>query len=210
MQECGAWFCGLFSATLLPPTKAEHQGIINREKFLGISGRSRTVQLQLAERYGIRGFSTPAGGCLLTDKNFSEKLRDLFADQLAVTPADIRLLAVGRHFRIDTGVKIVLGRDKKENGVLMSLASDGYHLFVPHGFPGPVALLSGNPTQELKQTVGRLIITYSKQAPIALTIYDTAMKFLIPENRYRSMLPDCAGSAQVRKNPYQMQSDLSG
>lgn len=153
------------SATLLPPTKAEHQGIINREKFLGISGRSRTVQLQLAERYGIRGFSTPAGGCLLTDKNFSEKLRDLFADQLAVTPADIRLLAVGRHFRIDTGVKIVLGRDKKENGVLMSLASDGYHLFVPHGFPGPVALLSGNPTQELKQTVGRLIITYSKQAP---------------------------------------------
>lgn len=153
------------SATLLPPTKAELQGLVDREKLLGISGRSRTVQLRLAERYGIRGYSTPAGGCLLTDKNFSEKLRDLFTDKLAVTPGDIRLLTVGRHYRIDRGVKIVVGRDNKENKVLMSLASDGYHLFLPHDFPGPVALLSGNPTQDLKQTVGRLIITYSKRVP---------------------------------------------
>jgi hypothetical protein len=47
----------------------------------------------------------------------------------------------------------------------MSLASDGYHLFKPFGFPGPVALLSGDPSQDVKQTVGRLIITYSKQIP---------------------------------------------
>jgi tRNA-specific 2-thiouridylase len=153
------------SATLLPPTKAETQGVINREKLLGINGRSRTVQLQLAERYGIRGYSTPAGGCLLTDKNFSEKLRDLFSDKQSVTPGDIHLLTVGRHYRIDKGVKIVLGRDNNENKTLLSLASDCYHLFVPHGFPGPVALLSGNPTQELKQTIGRLMITYSKQVP---------------------------------------------
>jgi tRNA-uridine 2-sulfurtransferase len=153
------------SAKLLPPTLAEQQGIIDREKLLGISGRSRAVQLQLAERYGIRDFSAPAGGCLLTDRNFSEKLRDLFSDNRAVTPRDIRLLTVGRHFRIDSGVKIVLGRDNRENNLLMSLASEDYHLFKPHGFPGPVALLSGNPTQALKQTVGRLIITYSKHAP---------------------------------------------
>ncbi len=153
------------SATLLPPTKAEHQGIISREKLLGISGRSRSVQLQLAERYGIRGFATPAGGCLLTDKNFSDKLRDLFADKQEVAESDIRLLTVGRHYRMDTGVKIVLGRDNNENNLLMSLAPNGYHLFTPHGFPGPVALLSGEPSQDLKQTVGRLIITYSKHIP---------------------------------------------
>src|SRR5208337_1101857 len=73
------------SATLLPPTKAEQNGLIRRDTLLSISGRSRTVQLQLAERYGIRGYSTPAGGCLLTDKNFSDKLRDLFADKQAVS-----------------------------------------------------------------------------------------------------------------------------
>lgn len=153
------------SATLLPPTKAELDGVINREKLLGISGRSRTVQLQLAERYGITGFSAPAGGCLLTDKNFSDKLSDLFLEKQSISPADIRLLTVGRHFRIDSGVKIVLGRDNQENNMLLSLAPNGYHLFKPHGFPGPVALLSGDPSQNIKQTVGRLMITYSKQVP---------------------------------------------
>jgi tRNA-specific 2-thiouridylase len=153
------------SAALLPPTRAELDGLIRRDKLLAISGRSRAVQLQLAERYGIKGYSTPAGGCLLTDKNFSEKLRDLFEDKQTVTPDDVRLLTVGRHFRIDAGVKIVVGRDNKENNLLISLAPHGYHLFTPQGFPGPVALLNGDPTQDIKQTIGRLIITYSKQVP---------------------------------------------
>jgi len=153
------------SATLLPPTIAEQNGLIDRQKLLGISGRSRLVQLQLAERYGIRDYSSPGGGCLLTDKNFSEKLRDLFEDQQAVNPDDIRLLTIGRHFRIDTGVKIILGRNNNENNELMTLATHGYHLFVPHGFPGPVAVLSGSPTQDIKQTIGRLMITYSKHVP---------------------------------------------
>lgn len=151
------------SAKLLPQTRGELNGEIDREKLLSISGRSRTVQLRLAERYDITGYSTPAGGCLLTDKNFSAKLNDLFEDKQVVNRDDIRLLTVGRHYRIDAGVKIVVGRDKKENDILMSLAPHGYHLFTPQGFSGPVALLNGNPTQDLKQTVGRLIITYSKQ-----------------------------------------------
>jgi tRNA-specific 2-thiouridylase len=151
------------SAKVLPPTQGELNGAIDREKLLGISGRSRTVQLRIAERYGISGYSTPAGGCLLTDKNFSAKLRDLFDDNKTISANDIRLLTVGRHFRIDAGVKIVLGRDNSENNVLISLASPGCHLFIPQGFPGPVALLHGRPTQDVKQTIGRLIITYSKQ-----------------------------------------------
>jgi hypothetical protein len=47
----------------------------------------------------------------------------------------------------------------------MSLAPRGYHLFMPNGFPGPVALLNGNPSQDIKQTIGRLIITYTKRVP---------------------------------------------
>ncbi|HTP04672.1 MAG TPA: hypothetical protein VMM54_05920 [Nitrospirota bacterium] len=153
------------SAKLLSPTKAEQDGLIDRERLLGVSGRSRNVQLRLAERYGIQGYSTPAGGCLLTDKNFSDKLRDLFKDKQTVLSSDIRLLTVGRHYRIDAGIKIVLGRDNRENQMIMSLALKGYHLFMPHNFPGPVALLSGTPSQEIKQTIGRLIITYGKRVP---------------------------------------------
>lgn len=151
------------SAGLLPPTTAEEDGLVQREKLLSISGRGRTVQLQLAERFGIKGYSTPAGGCLLTDKNFSEKLRDLFRDQQTVTPTDIRLLTVGRHFRFDPDTKIIVGRDNRENKALVSLVQHGYHLFMPNDFPGPVAVLNGRPTQEIKQAIGRLIITYSKQ-----------------------------------------------
>lgn len=153
------------SATLLAPTRAELEGVVNREHLLGISGRGRTIQLKLAERFGIAGYSTPAGGCLLTDKNFSDKLRDLFAEKKNVAPEDIRLLLIGRHFRFDQGTKIILGRNSKENSTLLSLAGRGYHLFMPHGFPGPVAALSGTPSAEIKQAIGRLIITYSKKAP---------------------------------------------
>ncbi|MEK6699345.1 MAG: hypothetical protein AABZ10_09950 [Nitrospirota bacterium] len=153
------------SATLLPPTKAEQDGLLRRDLLLGISGRSRSVQLLLAERYGIQGYSTPAGGCLLTDKNFSEKLRDLFAENRPVTPHDIKMLTIGRHFKLDATTRIVLGRDNGENKALMALALHGYHLFTPQGFPGPVALLNGEPTPEINQVIGRLIITYSKKMP---------------------------------------------
>jgi tRNA U34 2-thiouridine synthase MnmA/TrmU len=151
------------SAALLPPTRAELDGLIDRSRLLGISGRGRTVQFRLAERYGIQGFSAPAGGCLLTDKNFADKLSDLFRDQETVTSRDIRLLTVGRHFKLDRGVRIVLGRDSRENGILEGLAGGPFHLFAPHNFPGPVAILAGPPSSELKQAVGRLIITYSRK-----------------------------------------------
>ncbi len=154
------------SATLLPPTEAEQSGLIDRSRLLGISGRGRTIQIRLAERYAIQGFSAPAGGCLLTDKNFAEKLRDLFHNQTTIGSQDIRLLTLGRHFKLDDGTKIVLGRDSRENKALVDMASpSGYHLFTPHHFPGPVGLLVGPVTPEVKQIVGRLIITYSKQVP---------------------------------------------
>lgn len=151
------------SAALLPPTIAEQKGLIDRGKLLSISGRGRTVQLKLAEKYGITGFSAPAGGCLLTDKNFSDKLRDLFLESEKVGPADIRLLTVGRHFKLGGGGRIVVGRNNRENAILAELVREGLHLFLPHGFPGPAAVLSGVPTQENKRIVGQLIINYSKR-----------------------------------------------
>ena len=151
------------SAALLPPTVAEQEGLVDRSRLLGISGRGRGVQLRLAERYGISGYSAPAGGCLLTDKNFAEKLRELFRHQEAVVPEDIRLLTFGRHFTFDDGVKIVLGRDSRENKLLFELASPVRHLFTPYRFAGPAALVIGPITAEIRQVVGRLILTYSKQ-----------------------------------------------
>lgn len=150
------------SAKLLPPTRPEQDGVIDRERLLDVSGRSRAVQLRLAEQFGIKGFSTPAGGCLLTDKNFSTRLRDLFARQKDITTTDIRLLTIGRHFRLESGIKVVLGRNEKENHILASLSGPRYPLFTPIEFPGPAAVCVGQPSHKDKQAVLRLIQKYSK------------------------------------------------
>ncbi|MDR2849274.1 MAG: hypothetical protein LBW77_01845 [Verrucomicrobiota bacterium] len=91
------------SAQHFEPTEAERNGWIDRAKLLDIHGRGRRPQLALASTFGIEGFGCPAGGCLLTDKHFAAKLRDLFAHQERVVMQDIALLKLGRHFRAGAG-----------------------------------------------------------------------------------------------------------
>src|SRR3989338_780967 len=62
------------SAKLLPPTKPEIDGLVSREKLLALSGRSRRPQMKLANEFGLKSYVQPAGGCLLTDPEFSKKL----------------------------------------------------------------------------------------------------------------------------------------
>jgi tRNA U34 2-thiouridine synthase MnmA/TrmU len=152
------------SALLLPETLPEREGWVDRSKLLGISGRSRTEQLELAERYGLRHYMSPGGGCLLTDAIFSEKLRDLFQhtpeEQTHVD--DLELLRVGRHFRIHPGLKVVLGRDKDENRRLLGFASELRWLVRPDHFPGPVALVCGARGEENLAHAMRLIARYTR------------------------------------------------
>ena len=54
------------SAKLLPETVIEKKGLVDREKLLGIRGRSRKPQLKLAKEFNIKSYPSPAGGCLLT------------------------------------------------------------------------------------------------------------------------------------------------
>ncbi len=153
------------SAKLLPPTKAESEGIIDRERLLGISGRSRSVQIALAERYGIEGFSTPAGGCLLTDENFARRLRDLFERKPNVMQHDIRLLTLGRHFRLPSGAKVVVGRNRQENELLSAIRQSEMKLLRPFDFPGPVAVLTDEASPEDAAIAAGLILKYSKDLP---------------------------------------------
>lgn len=130
------------SAKLLPPTNPEICGIVDRERLLAIKGRSRKPQMALAEKFGIKEYPTPAGGCLLTNKEFAAKVRDAFRFG-EDSPEDMELLKIGRHFRLRSGAKLIVGRDERENGILFSLMErvrDGICIMVKD-FPGPVALL---------------------------------------------------------------------
>ncbi|MFC1834310.1 hypothetical protein ACFL2Q_06195 [Thermodesulfobacteriota bacterium] len=151
------------SGKLLPPTLPEKAGIIDRDKLLDIAGRGRKTQLALAREIGLTGYQTPAGGCLLTDKNFSNRLRDLLEDKDDVLPEELDLLGVGRHLRIRPGLKIVVGRKEAENKIIQGLAQVGI-LLSPAGFPGPVVLAQGSPDSEEEALIGSIIRRYSKEA----------------------------------------------
>ena len=151
--ECDADVVGYLlrplSAKLLEPTIAEQEGLVDREKLLDISGRSRKIQMALADQYGIKEYPTPAGGCALTQKGFADRLRELMEYKPDFNSEDVDLVAIGRHFfahrSLGEGglddVQIILGRNQEENEILASVASQGDTLISPENFIGPLALV---------------------------------------------------------------------
>lgn len=133
------------SARCLPETEPEKRGWLDRSQLLGITGRGRHAQLALAARLGLRYFESPGGGCLLTEPGFARRLRDLFdhLDGGATEEADVELLRLGRHVRVDAEVKVVLGRDAGENARLASFESARRWRVEPADFKGPTALVCG-------------------------------------------------------------------
>jgi tRNA-uridine 2-sulfurtransferase len=102
------------SAKLLPPTEAEEAGIIDREKLLDISGRSRAVQLAYSKQYGLQ-HGSPGGGCLLTNVETAARFNELMAHNPQFTLEEFKLLAYGRHFRRPSGYRVIIARDGDEN-----------------------------------------------------------------------------------------------
>jgi hypothetical protein len=149
------------SAQLLEPTLPELLGIVDRQRLLRLAGRSRQEQLQLAQSRGMTDYSTPAGGCLLTDQHFAKKAKDLFAHEARPTTKDMELLAIGRHFRIAAETKIILGRNELENLLLEGHAEHGYTCIRPK-FAGPAALVAGGMSDEAREVAVSLIVQHTK------------------------------------------------
>lgn len=147
------------SAHLLDPTLPEEEGIVDRSLLLGISGRSRRIQMALAEEEGIRDYPTPAGGCLLTDDTFARRVKDLFDHAVDLTVEDMELLRLGRHFRPGPLTKIIVGRDESENDILEYYGVSRL-LFRPVNFPGPSTLVVGENNPESERIVASLIFRY--------------------------------------------------
>ena len=109
------------SAKLLPITKAEEEGLINRENLYDIYGRSRNVQMKLAEEFGITNYPIPAGaGCAIVDKGYARRYNDLVSNngKDILNIELMQYLAIGRHIRMNKNVKLLLGRNEKENDAL--------------------------------------------------------------------------------------------
>lgn len=136
------------SAKLLKPTVVEQKGLIDREKLYAIRGRSRKPQIELAEKLGIKEYSQPAGGCMLTEKVFSSRLRDVIDNIPNFSLTDINFLKIGRHFRISPRFKLIVGRDEKENDLLLNMLEKDDICFHPSSVAGPIAVGRGVFTRE--------------------------------------------------------------
>lgn len=158
--------CGLerrilrpLSAHVLLPTIPEEEGMVDRSRLLGISGRSRRIQMALAEEEGIRNYPTPAGGCLLTDEAFSRKVKDLFHHTEDLTVEEMELLRIGRHFRLNPEAKLIVGRNESENDILEYYGSSR-PFYRPLNFSGPSALVSGRIQECAEPLVASFIFRY--------------------------------------------------
>jgi tRNA U34 2-thiouridine synthase MnmA/TrmU len=153
------------SALHFEPTEAEKAGIVDREKLLDISGRGRGRQIELAKGLDINDYPCPAGGCLLTDRNFAARLRDAFEHNAGELDArEIELLKNGRHFRLPSGCKVVIGRDEAENERIAAVAPPEYARLEPVDFPGPAAVATGGAEKDLA-SVAAAIVRFSPKAP---------------------------------------------
>ncbi|WP_417910816.1 thiamine biosynthesis protein [Candidatus Electronema sp. PJ] len=161
------------SARLLPPTLAEQQGLVQREQLYGFAGRGRKGQLALARELGISDFPAPAGGCVLTDPILAARIQRFYAGLFAIRPeditvADIRLLLLGRQFRLPGGHWLVLGRNEQENNCIAALRGpDDWLLFMPER-SGPLALLrraseAAQISAELPTLAAGLVVRYGQK-----------------------------------------------
>jgi tRNA-specific 2-thiouridylase len=149
------------SAKILKPTRPELEGLVDREKLFGLSGRGRKPQMKLAAEMGIRQYPQPAGGCLLTDPVMGGRIRKFFSRSQRISVNDLLLLQVGRHFHLPGNQHLIVGRTEAENERLTQIAGEAPLFLRVAGIPGPLGLIRGKVGDNL-HLASSIVARYSK------------------------------------------------
>lgn len=159
------------SAAFLDPAPLADGGLVQRRlldrlRVQGrIQGRSRRGQFDLARRLSLPVHPIPSGGCCrLTDPRFVRRLQDEIQhrDDGPLEPAELALLALGRHFRLGSSAKAIVARDERESALLSSAAGSRWTFQVESG-RGAVGLLLGDPVAIGFEELGSLAVRYSAE-----------------------------------------------
>ncbi|MFW5807967.1 MAG: tRNA 4-thiouridine(8) synthase ThiI [Spirochaetota bacterium] len=142
-------------------TLAEKEGIVDRSRLLSIHGRGRHLQLELAKKYGITTYATPAGGCLFTESNYARKLKYLMEHEPGFDRRDMQLLRIGRHFILNSSCRILVTRNKTEAEAVQPYL-DYAVLTTESSFKGPLVLGFGSFSRDDMQRVADIAGTYGK------------------------------------------------
>ena len=183
------------SAKKLAPTIPEINGLVDREKLLDFSGRSRKPQMELAKALGVTRYPAPAGGCLLTDEGYTRRLADLFAHQQDLPEQELELLKHGRHFRLDSQTKAVVGRDRQDNEHIMSLANPVLDaVFSTVNVPGPLVLVPRGGSRQGLDLAAALCLAYAKApkdrpSPVKMSFKGQESTRLLPPCSRENFVP---------------------
>lgn len=151
------------SQKLLPDTLPIREGWVEKEEMLALHGRGRNAQMELATRLGVNEYPAPGGGCLLTDRNFTLRLRDLIAHGMD-SAYDIELLRWGRHFRLSPTLKLIVGRTEADNLGLDQAAGHADRMLI-RDVMGPLAVFVGEaPDHQTLNLAASILLSYSRKA----------------------------------------------
>ena len=154
------------SAQLLPPTEPEIRGWVDRSRLLSIQGKGRKAQLDSARSLGLCEVPPPRPDCPLLAEPLLGRVRELLADGRLIDPWLVSLLPIGRHVRVDKHTRIIVGRNREENDLLVSAAQQARaivcSLAIPRGFAGPTALIVGPASAAACAQAKSLIVHHSR------------------------------------------------
>jgi tRNA-uridine 2-sulfurtransferase len=116
----------------------------------------------MAKHFGIAEPPNAAGGCLLTDPAFSKRVKDImyYCGEIP-TLNDIELLKVGRHFRLTSNAKLVVGRNKDENEMIKALVTQGDIVIEAKDHVGPTCIIRGKYDEMLLTKCAAIALRYS-------------------------------------------------
>jgi len=155
------------SAKMLPPTIPEEKGWVNREQLLSFWGRGRKPQLAYAAQYNLN-VESPGGGCLLTNKETSQRCVDLMENNPDFSLSTFKLVAYGRHFKIGNGVRLIIARNDGENTVLEKLSEPEDRVLMMGGeITGPLGIVRGPASNADIVTACRILARYTKARSLA-------------------------------------------
>lgn len=127
-------------AKALQPTQMELDGMVDRERLLGITGRSRKIQMELAEKWGIKDYPSPAGGCKLTEPNYGIRLKELLKHDNNPSVRELEFLRYGRHFRVSEKAKVISTRTQVESEEVKKLLREDDLILLATDFNGSMVI----------------------------------------------------------------------
>lgn len=187
------------SALHLAPTPMENEGLIDRSKLHAIAGRGRKEQLRLAQVFGLREIPTPAGGCLLAEKESAKRFWPVLARMEQPDALDFQLCGMGRQYWHGNHWLIV-GRNHQDNELLERMAREDDLLFKAVDVQGPLALGRQKAGQGWKEAVIRQAAAFvagfsAKYVPLDKTI-DVRINTPTEQGRILAYPPGARAAAQ--------------